>query len=94
MYEFSSIQEHSDSGGRRRNVVVIKNGKGYKEHATLTPSGQVIRKSRHTLKRGELKATREDPLTEPGSGSGRGRSAEGIDPAGDYVPLVHSAPRD
>ena len=56
MYEFSSIQEHSDSSGRRRNVVVIKNGKGYKEHATLSPSGHVIRKSRHTLKRGELKA--------------------------------------
>jgi hypothetical protein len=61
MYQYKSIQEHYVSGSGvnshgSRNVVVIKNNKGYKEHAKLGPSGSVIKKSRHTLKRKEVKA--------------------------------------
>jgi len=57
MYAFTSVQEHYDSKhGGRRNVVSIKNGRGIKEHATLTPSGKVVGKSRHTLKQHEVKA--------------------------------------
>lgn len=56
MYTFTSVQEHYDSkNGGSQNIVHIKNGRGYKEHANLTPSGKVVGKSRHTLKREELK---------------------------------------
>jgi hypothetical protein len=56
MYKFQSVQEHFTTGkGGSVNKVVITDGKGYKEHAKVAPSGKILRKSRHTLKRGELK---------------------------------------
>jgi len=55
MYSFQSVQQHFETGkGGSMNKVVIKNGKGYKAHVTLDKAGKILRKSRHTLKRGEV----------------------------------------
>jgi len=59
MYVFKSIQQHFERGkGGSMNEVVIQNGKGHKAHATIDKNGKLIRQSRHTLKRGEVKAIR------------------------------------
>jgi len=58
MFSFHSEQVHmSAHDGKQsgqRNVVHIKNGKGYKEHTDLGPNGRTRRRRRHRLTPREL----------------------------------------
>jgi hypothetical protein len=60
MFSFHSEQVHLDrsKGQGQRNIVHIENGKGYKEHATLSPSGKTRKRTRHFLKPTEVEAIR------------------------------------
>ena len=60
MFAFHSEQVHLDGskGQGQRNIVHIENGKGYKEHATLSPSGKTRKRTRHALKPKEVEEIR------------------------------------
>jgi hypothetical protein len=53
-FAYHSEQIHSEGGKTRRNIVSIKNGKGYKSVEIFGANGKVKTRKRRALKKSEL----------------------------------------
>ncbi len=60
MFHYHSEQVHTNNGKTRRNIVNIKNGKGYKAVERYDKKGKLVKKTRKNLKRSELCSIRKN----------------------------------
>jgi hypothetical protein len=60
MFHYHSEQIHSTKGQTRRNIVNIKNGKGYKAVETYDKRGKLVNKTRKNLKKSEMSCIKKN----------------------------------